>query len=104
MTGANPRGREVFDKWLKDMEVLKHKAEFAAFKVRDGRGETWKEMDFDGPRMLFGKHRSGAHSILMRMVKRLPSSGVQSSSLDMSKTKSGRFPRSASQTYLCNAD
>ncbi|WP_027578451.1 DnaB-like helicase C-terminal domain-containing protein [Bradyrhizobium sp. Ai1a-2] len=51
---ANPRGREVFDKWLKDMEVLKHKAEFAAFKVRDGRGETWKEMDFDGPRMLFG--------------------------------------------------
>lgn len=51
---SNPRGKEAFDQWLRDMETKKDKAEFAAFKVRDGRGESWKELDFDGPRMSFG--------------------------------------------------
>jgi replicative DNA helicase len=50
----NPRGREAFDTWIKQMETLKGRAEFAAFKVRDGGSESWKELDFNGPRMMFG--------------------------------------------------
>jgi replicative DNA helicase len=51
---AFPKNREIFDKWLKDMETYKDRAEFAAFKVRDGASAGWKELDFDGPRMMFG--------------------------------------------------
>jgi replicative DNA helicase len=51
---ANPKGREIFDKWLKDMETYKDRAEFVAFKVRDGTSSQWKELDFHGPRMKFG--------------------------------------------------
>jgi hypothetical protein len=49
-----PHSRETFDAWVKNMEIWTDKAEFAAFKVRSGMGETWKEIDFDGPRMTFG--------------------------------------------------
>ncbi len=51
---ANPQGRPAFDKWLKDMEDWKEKAEVAALKVRDGAGGKWIPLDFNGPRMMFG--------------------------------------------------
>ncbi|MET4720720.1 replicative DNA helicase [Bradyrhizobium japonicum] len=51
----NPKGRAEFDAWIKNMEVWKDKAEFAAFKVRSGSGETWTSLGFDGPRMTFGE-------------------------------------------------
>jgi replicative DNA helicase len=51
---ANPKGREAFDQWLKDMETWRDKAEFTAFKVRDGISRQWKELDFNGARMMFG--------------------------------------------------
>jgi replicative DNA helicase len=51
---ANPKGREIFDKWLKDMETWRDKAEVAALKVRDGPSGSWKELEFHGARMMFG--------------------------------------------------
>jgi replicative DNA helicase len=49
-----PHSRETFDAWVRNMEIWTDKAEFAALKVRNGLGETWKEIGFDGPRMTFG--------------------------------------------------
>jgi replicative DNA helicase len=50
----DPKRRIIFDSWLKNMNYWDGKAEFCAFKVRSGPGETWRELAFDGPRMLFG--------------------------------------------------
>lgn len=49
-----PQLRQPFDAWIKNMEIWKDKAEFAAFKARSGVGESWKEIGFDGPSMTFG--------------------------------------------------
>jgi replicative DNA helicase len=53
-SGENPKGREAFDEWLKNMEKWKDMAEFTAFKVRDGTSSQWKELEFHGARMMFG--------------------------------------------------
>ncbi|SEB97430.1 DnaB-like helicase C-terminal domain-containing protein [Bradyrhizobium erythrophlei] len=50
----NPKGREQRDRWLREWEIWKEKAAFAVFKNRSGTGSKWKEVDFNGPRMLFG--------------------------------------------------
>lgn len=53
-SGDNPKGREAFDEWLRNMEKWKGMAEFTAFKVRDGISSQWKEIEFHGARMMFG--------------------------------------------------
>ncbi|NEV75502.1 AAA family ATPase [Rhodopseudomonas sp. BR0C11] len=51
---ANPRGREPFDEWCKNMENWRDRAEIAPLKVRDGSSGSWKTVGFNGSRMLFG--------------------------------------------------
>lgn len=53
----DPNDQKDFDAWVRDRERWKNKAEIGRLKVRDDEDGDWTEIDFDGPRMLFGSTR-----------------------------------------------
>lgn len=51
---SQPKEREIFDRWVRNSETWKGRAEVASLKMRDGPTSGWKEVDFDGARIQFG--------------------------------------------------
>ena len=50
----DPSDQKDFDKWVRQMDEWKGRAEIGTLKVRDGDDGDWRAVPFSGERMLFG--------------------------------------------------
>lgn len=50
----DPEDQKDFDRWNRQMDEWRGRADIGALKIRDGEDGDWTGLDFDGNRMLFG--------------------------------------------------